>query len=95
MGQPSNKYTIEVYEDNGGDQLAKWESDAPFGSIAVGDTLDPSSWYIPHKDCLFRVKTINHMIHHVDDDFDIEVVHEIRLYCAKEVIEPASGEGIL
>jgi hypothetical protein len=87
MSQPMNKYILEVYEGESGPELARWESDMPFGNIAVGNTLDPSSWYFPHDDCLFRIAALDHNIHHVDDDFAIDIVHEIRLYCDREALK--------
>lgn len=81
------KYVLEVhgYGEHGSEgKLASWTADSPFGSIAVGDTLDPSSWYSPLHDCVFHVVSVEHQIYQIDTDAGVETVHSIWLSCKRK-----------
>lgn len=76
------RYILEVNEPGETEVAAAiFESDVPFGAIAVGDLLDTSVWKDSTKPgVLLRVVNINHIIW----DFGKGLAHKICIFTKAE-----------
>ncbi len=70
-------YRVEIYwPTNENDRIISFESQNPFMTISVGDTLDPSGWGEGAPKTMLRVKRIEH---HLCGGFD-DPHHVLRVY---------------
>ena len=69
-------YRVEIYSPtNDRDLIVSFESQNPFMTISVGDTLRPSGWGKEAPKTMLRVKRVEHLLYGDDDPHHVLIVY--------------------